>query len=173
MTALDNTPVNKNYLSPLNFNFELKRAPHVNFFVQSLNIPGFSFTAPLQQNPFSNIPQVGDRIRYEDLEVTFKVDEDLQNYFEIYNWIRSLGFPENFEEYAQIKALPITGGKAVRSDITVLISNAIKVPRWSVVFRECFPISMSRLNFQTTDTSVNYLSCTATFKYIFFDIAEI
>ena len=104
MTALDNTPYNKNFLNPLNFNFYIKRAPYVNFFVQSVNLPGFGFTTPLQQTPFSNIPQTGDRIIFQDLEVTFKVDEELQNYLEIANWIRSIGFPENFEQYAGIKA---------------------------------------------------------------------
>ena len=173
MTAIDNTPYNKNFLSPLNFNFYLKRAPHVNFFVQSVNLPGFGFTSPIQTDPFTNIPQPGDRLRFEDLEVTFKVDEELQNYLEIANWLRGLGFPESFTEYAQLKAAIPGSGAETTSDITLLISNAIKVPKYEVQFRNAFPINLSRLNFQTTDETVNYISATATFKYILYDIKQI
>lgn len=173
MTALDNTPYNKNFLSPLNFNFYIKRAPYVNFFVQSINLPGFGFVSPIQNNPFTNIPQAGDRITFQDLEVTFKVDEEMQNYLEVANWIRSLGFPENFEQYAGIKAAKPGSGEELTSDMTMIISNAIKVPQFQINFRNAFPINISRLNFQTTDQTVNYISCTATFKYIFFDIEKI
>lgn len=170
MTALDNTPYNKNFLNPLNFNFYIKRAPHVNFFVQSVNLPGFGFVTPLQQTPFTNIPQTGDRITFQDLEVTFKVDEELQNYLEIANWIRAIGFPEGFEQYAGIKANRPGSGEEITSDITLIISNAIKVPQFQIDFRNAFPINLGRINFQTTDQTVNYASCTATFKYILFDI---
>jgi len=173
MTALDNTPYNKNFLSPLNFNFVIKRAPYTNFFVQSVNLPGFGFVTPLQQTPFSNIPQTGDRLNFQDLEVTFKVDEEMQNYLEIANWLRSLGFPDNFDQYAGIKAQTPGSGQETTSDLTLLISNAIKVPQFQIDFRNAFPINISRLNFQTTDQTVNYVSCTATFKYIFFDITKI
>ena len=51
MTAIDKTPTNKNFLSPLNFQFQLKRAPYLNFFIQSINIPGVNFLvdAPLNE----------------------------------------------------------------------------------------------------------------------------
>jgi hypothetical protein len=45
MSSIDNTPENKNFLSPLNFRFQIKKAPHVNFFVQSVNIPAISSTS--------------------------------------------------------------------------------------------------------------------------------
>jgi len=173
MSAIDNTPVNKNFLSPLNFNFYIQRAPHLNFFAQSVNLPGVSFINPIQTNPFTNIPQPGDRIHFEDLTVTFNVDEDLQNYLEIHNWIRSLGFPENFQEYAQIKAQQPTSGAGIRSDLTLFISNGIKIPNFEVTFREAFPIAISRLNFQTTDSTIDYITASATFKYIFFEIQKL
>ena len=44
MAALDKTPANKNFLNPLNFKFQIQRAPNVNFFIQKINIP--SITLP-------------------------------------------------------------------------------------------------------------------------------
>lgn len=173
MSALDNTPLNKNFLSPLNFDFSIQRAPHINFFIQSVNLPGLSFMNPLQPTPFSNIPQTGDRIYYDDLVVTYKVDEDLQNYLEIYNWFTSIGFPADFNQYQQLKAQSLTTGKAIYSDITLLISNSTKVANFQVNFRECFPVAIGPLQFNSTDNDINYLTCTATFRYIFFEITKI
>ena len=42
MSILDTQPTNKNFLSPLGFRFTIKKAPNLNFFVQSVNIPTLS-----------------------------------------------------------------------------------------------------------------------------------
>ena len=39
MSALDSNPANKNFLSPLNFSFRIKKAPYTNFFIQKVNVP--------------------------------------------------------------------------------------------------------------------------------------
>jgi hypothetical protein len=173
MVADTTTPLNKNFLSPLNFDFSLQRAPHLNFFIQSINLPGVSFMNPLQPTPFSNIPMTGDRLYYDDLNIVFKVDEDLQNYLEIYTWLSELGFPADFNQYQQISSKPITAGNGLRSDITLLISNGIKVANFQVNFRECIPVAIGPLQFATTDDSINYMTCSATFRYIFFEIEKI
>jgi len=176
MTAIDNTPYNKNFLSPLNFVFQIRRSPHLNFFIQSVSVPSVSLNYPEQANPFVSIPIAGDHIHYQDLQVTFKIDEDLQNWFEIHNWIRSLGFPDNFMEYAQAAAQAAaspTNGLGIRSDISLIILNAVKTPIYEVVFREAFPIYLSDMAFNTTDTSVNYITASATFRYILYDVNRI
>jgi len=173
MSALDNTPVNKNFLSPINFNFSIQRAPHLNFFVQSVNIPGISLLPPAAGTPFSNIPVPGDRLHYQELIVQFKVDEDLQDYLELHNWIRSLGFPEDFTEYAQIAHVAPGSAKGTSSDITLLVSNQIRIPKWQITFRNAFPVSISSLNFSTTDSDVQYITASANFRYIFYDIAQV
>ena len=173
MSALDNTPVNKNFLSPLNFSFQIKRAPYINFFVQKVNLPSISIDFPIQATPFTNIPIAGEHIKYGDLTVTFKVDEDLQNWFEVHNWIRSLGFPDNFGEYAEVAVNTITSGNGITSDITLLISDSAKNPNYAVTFRDCFPVSLTDLNFETTDSSVDYITASASFRYILYDVVKI
>ena len=87
MTAIDNTPSNQNFFSPYNFTFELKRSPYLNFFIQSLNVPGISLNSPTYPTPFVNIPMAGEHLSFNNLSVTFKVDEQFKNYLEIFNWI--------------------------------------------------------------------------------------
>jgi len=173
MSALDNNPVNNNFLSPLNFSFQLKRAPYIDFFIQRVNFPSVSLDFPVQQTPFTTIPISGDQLRFGDLDVSFKVDEELQNWFEIHNWIRSLGFPDNFGEYNNIKTNGVTSGLGILSDITLLIFDSAKNPNYSVTFRDAFPVSLSDLNFQTTDSSVDYVTASASFRYTLYDVVKI
>jgi len=173
MTAIDNTPYNKNFLSPLNFVFQIKRAPHVNFFIQEVNLPSLSIQFPIQQNPFVNIPLSGEHIDFGSLKVSFKVDEDLQNWFEVHNWIRELGFPDNFSEYSNLSTATPTSGAGITSDISLVILNQIKNPTFEVTFRNAFPVSLSDLNFKSTDTDVNYITASAEFKYILYDVVKL
>lgn len=173
MTAIDNTPENKNFLSPLNFRFQIKKAPHVNFFLQKVNIPSIQLRQIDTSNPFVTIPYSGDHVNYGTLEITFKVDEDLTNYLEIHNWIRELGAPDNFDEYKRIESRESYTGEGIVSDISLIVLASTKTPNYDITYRDAFPISLSALTFLTTDSSVNYIEASATFKYTLFDITKI
>lgn len=173
MSAIDNTPDNKNFLSPLNFRFQIKKAPHVNFFIQKVNIPSISLRNADATNPFVNIPYPGDHITYGSLEINFKVDEDLTNYLEIHDWIRALGFPEKYEEYKTIQDKKPYTGDGIYSDISIIVLSSTKTPNYDITYKDAFPISLSPITFLTTDNSVNYIEASATFKYTLFDINKI
>ena len=170
MSAIDNTPENKNFLSPLNFKFQIKKAPHVNFFVQKVNIADIALQEAVMPTPFVRIPYSGEHINYGRLSVSFKVDEDLQNYLEIHNWIKALGKPETFDEYLQIENKPIYTGEGVVSDISLIVLSSSKQPNYEVTYIDAFPISLTGVNFNTVDSDVNYLEATVIFKYSYYDI---
>jgi hypothetical protein len=173
MTAIDNTPYNKNFLSPLNFVFQIKRAPHVNFFIQKINLPSLTANFLEQGNPFVRIPLSGEHLQFGTLNVTFKVDEDMQNWFEIHNWLRALGFPFAYEEYAAIKAKPIVTGEGLQSDLSLVLLDQVKLPHMEVTFRDALPISLSDLYFDTTQDTVNYITATAQFRYTLYDVVKL
>jgi len=173
MSALTENPTNKNFLSPLGFKFLIKRAPHVNFFIQKVNIPNILLPETYHNNPFVKIPYAGDHMEYGTLRITFKVDEDLKNYLEIHNWIRGLGFPKDFSEYRTLNGQKQEEGNGLRSDISLVILNSTMNPNHEITFIDAFPISLSELVFNTTETTVNYLEASADFKYIRFDISSI
>ena len=173
MSALDKTPDNKNFLSPLNFKFQIKKAPHVNFFIQKVNIPAISLPPPISPNPFVNIPYPGEHITYEPLSIEFKVDEDLQNYLEIHNWIRGLGKPQDYQEYADIsKEDPMTG-EGIYSDISLVVLSSTKMPNYELIFIDAHPVSLSGITFNTTSTDVNFITASAQFKYTLYNIQDI
>lgn len=173
MSAIDNTPSNKNFLSPLNFKFFIKRSPHVNFFVQKVSVPSISLPNTKYPNPLVNIPISGEHLTYGDLSVTFKVDEDLQNYIELHNWIRALGFPETTDEYKVLEEKALITGEGIVSDISVMVLSSTKMANYEFTFIDAHPISLTGLNFNTIDTDVNYLEATCNFKYSYFDIKKI
>lgn len=174
MSALETVPTNKNFLSPLGFRFFIKKLPNVNFFVQKVNVPGVSIAqSPTMPNPFTKIPYAGDHLEFEELQITYTVDEDLTNYLEIYNWIRGLSFPENFSEYKSISSKPIQTGEGLKSDASLIITTNGKSPNFECIFEDAFPVSISNINFATTDDSVNYIETTATFLYTQFKISAL
>lgn len=166
MTALSDQTQNTNFLNPLNFQFQLKRAPNINFFIQKCNIPSLTLPDIEIPSPLHPIPWAGNKIVYGDLTITFKVDENMQNYMEIYNWITSLGYTEDFSQYAAIAAQPIQGGNGLWSDVTLLVLNATQLPNIIFTMTDAFPIELSEAVVDTTPGTVNYVTATATFKYL-------
>ena len=173
MALLLNQPDNINFLSPLGFRFTLARAPNLNFFATDVNLPSLSLGFIEVPTPFKVLDFPGDRLDYGDLQVTFKVDEDFQNYFEIYNWIVALGFPDEYGQYQRVASADPGEKESVFSDGTLTVMNSGMVPNIEVRFQDLFPISLSDINFTSTDSDVNYVTNTATFKYKLFTMHKI
>ena len=172
-TALTSSPSNKNYLSRSGFKLVVQRAPHLNFFVQKINIPGVSINPTFQPNPFVKIPHSGEHIDYESLAVTFRVDEDLKNWLEMYNWIKALGFPNNQKEYQELFKKSKILNQGIDSEIVLFVLSSHRNPIFEINFRNSFPISLSSLEFDSTLSDVDYLEATVVFNYISYSITSI
>ncbi len=172
MSALDRIPPNPNLLPPLGFKFLIKKLPNVEFWLQHANLPGFTIPNTNQPTPFISIPHSGEHIEYQPLEVMFKVDEDMSNYIELHNWMRGLGFPDSFEEHKALSdaGKAVSSGEGLFSDASLIILSNLKNPNIDITFRDCFPVSMGELNFETTADNVIHIDCRATFRYTLFDV---
>lgn len=162
---LTSQPADTNFLSPFGFRFTLKRSPHLNFFATDVNIPSFEIGSINVPSPFKRIEIPGDKPAFGDFIITFKVDENLNNYLEIFNWIAKIGFPESFEEYASVKNRTPTSGQGVVSDGTLTILNSSMDPNVEIRLENMYPYSLSEVNFTTADTTVNYVTARAQFKF--------
>jgi hypothetical protein len=165
MSAITTTPTKSNFLSPLGFRFNIKRTPGLNYFVQSANIPGTSIGTAVVGTPFVNIPYTGVKNTFEDLVIAFKVDEELRNYKEIFDWMMAISFPDNFTQHAAIANANPGSGDGIYSDATLTILNSVKHPIVEVNFKNLFPYDLSELKFSTTETDINYIEVAASFKY--------
>jgi hypothetical protein len=172
--AIARQPINRNFLSQLNYKFILHRAPNIEFWIQRVNLPGMNIGPTEHPNPFVSIPYSGEQIDYEPLGIDYKVDEDFANWFEINNWLTGLGFPENFDQYKDLKdQKEISLGEGLKSDISLMIQNSSKKPNMEFIFHDAFPISLSSLPFDVTDPDVDYLEATAVFKYTYMTYNEL
>lgn len=174
MSALENQPSNKNLLSPFGFKFSIKKTPTINWFVQAVNLPSVSLNKILFPNPFINIPITGDHLEFGDLSITFRVDEDMKNYLEIYNWLQGIGFPDDFNQYTELaprnrSILPGRGdslqGKSIYSDASLMVLTSAMNPIIEIVFIDCFPTNLSELSFDTRLTDMIYVEATVTFAF--------
>jgi hypothetical protein len=165
MSALDKTPSNPNFAVSSKFLFSVQKTPTVNYFAQKVILPGLRVNSVEQPNPFVAIPKPGDHIEYENLRVTFNVDEDLVNYTEILGWFLGIGFPSTFDQYMQIESQPVGSGLGIFSDISVILLRSTNVANYEFVYEDAFPVTMTELELDTTTETVTYLPLTVGFKY--------
>ena len=162
-----NQPTNMNQLNVVSFETNFLRMPNINYFCQRVNIPGISLANTIQSTPFANIPIEGDVLEFEDLNISFIVDEDLQNYLEMYNWLIALGFPERYEQYDNQTS-------DIKSDVNIIIHTNKSNPNYSIVFKDVFPVSLGVLNFDTNNTDLEPIIVDANFKYTgTFDVSKL
>ena len=172
---------NRNFLAPVGFKFNLQRSPGVAYFCNQANIPDLSLGVAVQTNYLRDIPTPGDKIEFRDLTLRFLVDEDLTNYMEIQKWIRGLGFPESIQDFNKFEKegqnnLPkryAQFGDQIYSDGTLQILSSNLVAKFNVNFTELFPVSLTTLEFDATDTDIEYFTADVTFKYTMYDITDI
>jgi hypothetical protein len=170
---------NRNYLSSTGFRFSLSRAPKTSFLANKAVIPGITLGVANHSQYLTNpIPVPGDNMVFEDFELDFIVDEDLQNYMEIQNWMRGLGFPESLAQIYDYQTDPNnysvnSGGEMnLYSDGTLFILNSNLNVNYQVIFRRMFPYRLSELQFDATNTSEEYFTSTVSFKYMMYNITD-
>ena len=140
-------PTNQNFLSPLGAKFEIKKLPTVNFFIQQVSLPSV---------------QMGE------------VDEDAKNYIEMYNWMRAIMRVDGFDDATawENEKNPMSDER-VYSDGTLTFMNSAMNPNVQVDFKDLYPSSLSELPFVTTMNDVDYVECTATFKFTKYEITKL
>jgi hypothetical protein len=97
-----NQITNRNFLSPVGFKFTLAKEPKVAFFCNSARIPEITLSIVQQPNYLKDLDIPGGKLLYGDLSLRFMVDEDMENYMAIHNWLTGLGFPETTQQYADL-----------------------------------------------------------------------
>jgi len=163
MSAITSQPNNINFLSPLGFKFTIDRASNLEYFCQGVDIPEVGLNPLEFTNPFVRVPYGGDKLFYSPLTLRFRVNEDMANYLEIYNWLVQIGYPEEYTQYSLNNQV----------DATLTILSSHKNPNLQVIFRDIFPISLSGLTFDASPADVDYLEATVTFRYTLFTINKL
>ena len=194
--TLSRQPTKLDYASPTQFKFSIVNLPKVEYFIITANLPGISLTGVDFSTPLKTTQIVGDSITYDNLDISFIVDENYENYLELHNWLIGIGFPksrEQFKDYRDTESAKFPGtktkyeskdigdtklgaatsDKSLYSDATMTLLSSKHNPVAEVRFKDVFPLSMSSLDYSQSDTDVTYLTMTASFAYSYYDIVSI
>ena len=186
-SPLARQPDKLDYASPTQFKFGIHQLPKVEFFTLSANVPGISADTVTQPTPYKDIPIVGDKLNYENLSITFLVDEYLENYISLHNWMTGIGFPTDRQEFRTFRDVtsntPASGktpptdlvGKAIPdralySDAYLMVLSNKNNAIVEVDFQNIFPVSLGGLDFTQNVTDVEYVTATAEFAYQIYEI---
>jgi len=165
---------NRNFLSGVAFKFNLAKFPKVDFFSNSARIPELNLELTTQPSYLKNIDVPGERLTFGDFTLRFLVDENMENYISVYDWLTGLGFPETTKEFADL--IKDKDGQRDAKEafcdgtLRILNSNFREVAK--VKFNDLFPTSLTSLDFDATNTDVQYFTAEATFKYTLYKISS-
>ena len=191
--VINRTPDKQDYASPVQFRFKCTKLPLVEFFVQSVNLPGINLGSAQQTNPLYDIPLPGDKITYASLDLSFVVDENLNNYKEIHDWILGLGFPSNHTQFQDLQTAgsdrfpgstrstaatgtnvpqPLNEG-GIYSDATLTVLNSKNIAKTEIRFQNVYPTSLGSLSYDIKLSDVDYLQASVSFAYMYYEIVQI
>jgi len=157
--SADSLIANPTFVNPTSFRLVIDSRKYQNaeFTVQTFSLPDISAQPAPLNLPRRNIGMPADKVEFSPFELTFLVDEQFINYKEIHEWI--LG-------------MVTEGDKGIRKsrDVSLIIisshNNAIR----EIKFVDAYPVSLSSLQFDTTTTTIDYLTASVSFQYSYYKI---
>ena len=191
-TTFSRQPTKLDYSSPTQFRFLINQLPKVEYFTTEANIPGITLGEGQFNTPLKDIELLGDKLTYEDLAISFIVDENLENYIEMHTWLTSIGFPADRKQFSEFRGVTSnmsvkTRGEsndigdvrastpelAMTSDATLTILTNKNNPVVECRFRDVFPTTLSGLTYSQNQTDVEYLTASVNFKYTIYEIVTL
>tara|TARA_Y100001937_G_C6974812_1_gene265017 strand:+ start:54 stop:644 length:591 start_codon:yes stop_codon:yes gene_type:complete len=192
INALARQPTEFDYADPTKFKFSITKLPLVEFFTTQANIPGISLGESVFPTPFKQIPLQGDELTFDNLEITFIVDEKLNNYRELHQWLVGIGFPKARTQFSSFKkeesqTFPTaesvkgeatkpgiaSGVQAMFGDATLTVMTSKNNPVMEARFSDVYPVALSGLAFNQQEGDINYLTATCTFSYKLYEMFTI
>ena len=192
LNSLQRQPTELDYADPTKFAFKIMKLPTVEFFITQANIPGVNLGEAIFPTPLKQIPTQGDELTFDNLEISFLVDEKLTNYRELHQWLVGIGFPKARSQFSSFKsensdAFPTnnqvkgettstgvaTGTQAMYGDATLTVMTSKNNPIMEVRFSDLYPVSLSALQFDQQLTDTTYLTASCTFTYKLYEMFTI
>ena len=151
-------PASINLAKGTNYKLEISSIPGSVFWVTSCNVPSITVNETPVPHPvhgYSYVPSTTQT--YSPFTVTFLVDEDFNNYMELYDWFqRSAGLLENREEHSD----------ALMVDATLhILTNNKNVSKVKFTFHNLFPTNIGDLAFN--NESAEELLTDASFQFTY------
>lgn len=171
--ASQTIPDNIRLLNPNGFLFGIQKYPELNYFMQSADLPSIDLGQAQQFSSVHDLKVPGETLTFSDLTIKFLVDENMENYIAVQEWMFGLGYPEGSPMFANLLGSPrnaqsySTASKTV-SDCFLTVLGNDNNPLHRFIFVDAFPTSLSGLSFQSTNTDVQYFEASLTLAYSYY-----
>lgn len=169
-----NKVFNTSFLSGSHFVFKIDGFPNLEFNIQEANLPSIQSNPKTISTPAGNMAVSGEHVDYDVLKLGFICSETLNEWRELYAWIRAFSptsvlpetgnAPEN-----QYNTWQETHGDLYRSATLMVLTNSLHI-NITVTFYNLFPYSLSGIPFSTKDTDDRKIISTAMFGYTHYDL---
>ena len=187
--TIDRQPTKLDYASPTQFRFGINQLPKVEFFTVAATVPSITMGDAIFPTPFKDIPVMGDKLTYENLSISFIVDEYLENYISLHEWMTAIGFPKSRTQFKDFRAntsnvaqatqgtsqdigdvQPSTPANALFSDAYLMILSNKNNPIVEITFHNMYPVSLGALEYSQGAADVEYITVSADFAYQIYEI---
>ena len=179
------------YATGTQWRLTFNRIPKTTWFCVAANVPGIQLGEASYPTPMTDMMVTGDKLTFETLNITFLVDEELQNYRELWDWLVGIGAPKQHSQWTSVLS---KGDGAVRtfgtpdtdtrtkttydesnlySDSTLIVYNSKNQPKVNVHFKNMFPTNLSALEYSQELTDVEYFKATASFRYLYYEFETV
>lgn len=164
--AIQRQPKSINPMQLNEYKMVLHRTPHLVYFCQSLNLPGIQSSPISQPTPLATeIKRTPGKVTHDDLTVNFIVNEDMSNWLELYNWMRTITPIDTFSnQVAESQRY---------SDVSIIVMNSKSMGLLHFTFRDCFPLTITGLNLDSSVSDINPAVASVTFAYNGFTVETI
>jgi len=162
MTVLNRNPQNTNLLQPTKFLLVFNRLPSIQYFCQTVNVPGVELDEVVRPTPFIDIYYPGTKLKYDPFDIDFLIDEELTSWKNMFDWFTAIADPNGFDKpgnYTEIQR-----SRHV-SDATLTILSGLNNPLVRLQFRNTYPLTMTDLVFDSRESADTIMTCKSTFRY--------
>jgi|TARA_R110000744_G_scaffold63338_3_gene130332 hypothetical protein len=161
-----------NYLQPSGFKIIISRRdfPNLQFYAQTISHPDVNLpSAELGFSRVNSVPFVGDAAEFGTLTMEVLLDEDMNSYREIYNWMIAATSNPHRLPSASVESNKEGGYQgSTYNDITVAILSSHNNVNRTFRYINGFPTSVGMINLAATSQE-QYLSFQATFRFDYFE----
>lgn len=132
--------------------------PNVTYTLNSVNLPGLMINNPATTTLFNTVWYEADSATFDQLTISFIIQENLANYFELHDWMRALSFPNSFEDRKDLERFTSTDSNGF-----LTVNNSYNIPLFRFHFHNIIPNTLSGLDLTSQSAEEMYASATFNF----------
>ncbi|UTS52011.1 hypothetical protein [Synechococcus phage BUCT-ZZ01] len=134
-----------NYLPQNGWKLSIDKFPNIEFYAQSVQLPTVTLESADMNFPGKTLYLPGEKVTYGEFDVQFIIDEEMETYAELFEWIKAT---MKVPEYSDITLIALTGSSNLSMQIRL---------------SDCILTNIGTIAFTSENSTLEYLTCTATF----------